>query len=340
MKTNFRTAAESINTYLNTAPAAPPDGVSLGGQAPLAPVRAQLLAALKPSDTLRARLAARIPLGTGTDPLQPIEAGPKYPQPMYAPLAQLSPEWMLPGISDVETDCATLLATNPAFIEAYMVGLNDGLSRELLWREFPADRTVTFFQNFWGAATPDIDPINTFDPHAQLGGHIGGASSTELVLLIRAALFQRYPNAMVYAAEAKWVNGVRSLSDHVEYPVFRGNFGQDVTFFGFNLGGEDPTGSDDPNAGKPGWYFVVAEHVTEPRVGLEPQKKTDPTCYWNDLSWEEVKLQGNYIDVSIAPPTPTNESIGWRGNSAALGFILMRRPVRVALHARSLLGES
>jgi len=153
---------------------------------------------------------------------------------MYAPLAQLSPEWMLPGISDVETDCATLLATNPAFIEAYMVGLNDGLSRELLWREFPADRTVTFFQNFWGAATPDIDPINTFDPHAQLGGHIGGASSTELVLLIRAALFQRYPNAMVYAAEAKWVNGVRSLSDHVEYPVFRGNFGQDVTFFGFN----------------------------------------------------------------------------------------------------------
>ena len=59
---------------------------------------------------------------------------------MYAPLANLSPEWMLPGISQIGNDCAILLETNPAFIESYMVGLNDELSRELLWREFPADR--------------------------------------------------------------------------------------------------------------------------------------------------------------------------------------------------------
>ena len=30
-----------------------------------------------------------------------------------------------------------------------MVGLNHELSRELLWREFPADLQGTYFQRFW-----------------------------------------------------------------------------------------------------------------------------------------------------------------------------------------------
>ncbi len=344
MKANFNTAAQSINARLNTALAAPPDAPPLGGQAALAPVRAQLLAKLKPADTIRARLGARIPLNPGPDPLQPVETGPKYPQPMYAPLAQLSPEWMLPGISNVEANCATLLATNPKFIEAYMVGLNEELSRELLWREFPADRSGTYFQNFWSTATPDIGPIKGFAANGALGTDVANASSgVQFVLLIRATLFQRYPNAIVYAARAKWANGVRQLADdvqdNVKYPMFRGEIGADVTFFGFNLGDDDPQGSKDPAAGKPGWYFVIAEHVTEPRVGLEPEKSATPTGSWNDLSWREVAVKGNYIDVSTAPPTPTGESVPWSENSAALGYVLMRRPVRVALHALALLGE-
>jgi hypothetical protein len=60
---------------------------------------------------------------------------------------------------------------------------------------------------------------------------------------------------------------------------------------------------------------------------------------WNDLSWQDVALKGNYIDVSTAPPTPAGESVSWSENSAALGYILMRRPVRVAFHALALLGE-
>jgi hypothetical protein len=338
VKASFRVAAESINTYLNTAPAPPPDRAPLGGEPALAPVRAQISAALNPADTIRARIGARIPLGTGTDPLQPIETGPKYPQPMYAPLAQLSPEWMLPGISKIEADCATLLATNPAFIEAYMVGLNDEMSRELLWREFPADRRATYFQNFW-TASPDIPAIKTFNADAHLGDNVvRPPSGTQFVLLIRATLFQRYPNAMVYASEAKWSSGVRVLSDNVQFPVFRGELGSDVKFFAFDL--DDPKGSDDPSVNKPGWYFVIAEHLTEPRAGLEPEKKATPTGEWNDLSWQEVKLKGNYVDVSFAPPTPSHETVGWSENSAALAYILIRRPVRVALHARALLGDA
>ena len=337
VKTNFLTAAQSVNTYLNAAPAPLPDRAPLGGQAPLQPARAQLAAALNPAITIRVRLGARIPLGTGPDPLQPMEVGPKFPQAMYAPLAALSPEWMLPGISQVDNDSAVLLATNPAFIQSYMVGLNDELSRELLWREFPADRTVTFFQNFWGPPTPDIGPIRQFDANAHLGAAVAGAATgNQVVLLVRATLFQRYPNAMVYAAQAKWSSGVRQITDTIQFPIFRGSFGQDMTFFGFNI--DDPQGSPDPNAGDAGWYFVIAEHVTEPRVGLEPAKLANPTGLWNDLSWQEVKLNGAYIDVSAAPPQPSGETVAWSENSAALGYILIRRPVRVALHALALMG--
>ena len=339
VKTSFKTAAQSINAYLNTAPPLPAEAPSLGGQPALSPVRAQLLAKLDPAATLRARVGAQIPLNPGPDPLQPVEAGPKFPQAMYAPLAQLSPEWMLPGISSVGIDTAALLATNPKFIEAYMVGLSDELSNELLWREFPADRRVTYFQNFWGAATPDIGAISGFDPNGALGTHAANsAGGTQFVLLIRASLFQRYPNAMVYAAQAQWTNNVRTLSSNVQYPIFRGTIGVDVNFFGFDI--DDPKGSPDPAAGKPGWYFVIAEHVTEPRVGLEPDKSASPASSWNDLSWPEVSLKGKYIDVSKTPPTPSAEPVAWSENPAALAYILIRRPVRVALHALALLRDS
>ena len=338
LRTNFKTAAQSINTYLNTAPAAPPDPAPLGGQAVLGPARQVLAAKLNPADTIRARFGARVPLNRGADPLQPLEAGPKFPQPMYAPLADLSPEWMLPGISKIDPNVATLLTNNAKFIESYMVGLNEELSRELLWREYPADRRVTYFQNFSGASSPDINPIAGFDPKGDLGTHVvNSTGGTQFVLLIRATIFQRYPNAMVYAVESQWNGGVRILTDNVQYPIFRGNIGADITFFAFNI--DNPQGNPDPSKKSPGWYFVIAEHITEPRMGLEPVEVTPPTGLWNDLSWQDVQLQGNYIDISKAPPKPAGESVGWSENSAALSFILMRRPVRVAFHALALLGE-
>ena len=84
---------------------------------------------------------------------------------------------------------------------------------------------------------------------------------------------------------------------------------------------------------------MIAEHITEPRVGLEPDK-SENFATWNDLSWTDVKLKGNYIDIATAPPHPSGETVAWSGNSAALAYILMRRPVRVAMHALALLGEN
>jgi hypothetical protein len=201
----YRTASAAVNTYLNTAPAAPAEPAPLAGQPTLALPRAQLAARVNPEVTIQARFGARVPLGSGPDPLQPVRTGPEFPQAMYPALAQISPEWLLPGISALPEDCAALLTPNSKFIEAFMAGLNEELSRELLWREFPADRRLTYFHNFWGAPTPDIPEIAAFDPNGGLGDHVTDhASGNRFVLLIRASLFQRYPNAVVSAIQAAW----------------------------------------------------------------------------------------------------------------------------------------
>ena len=41
------------------------------------------------------------------------------------------------------------LETNRRFVEAYMVGLNHEMGRELLWRGYPTDQRGTYFDAFW-----------------------------------------------------------------------------------------------------------------------------------------------------------------------------------------------
>ena len=57
---------------------------------------------------------------------------------------------MIPGLGLIKRpDMATLLETNNRFIEAYLVGLNHEMARELLWREYPTDQRGTYFNSFW-----------------------------------------------------------------------------------------------------------------------------------------------------------------------------------------------
>ena len=51
----------------------------------------------------------------------------------------LTPQQLLPGVDKVPEETAALLVTNPRFIEAYMVGLNDEIRRELAWRQYPVE---------------------------------------------------------------------------------------------------------------------------------------------------------------------------------------------------------
>jgi hypothetical protein len=134
-----------------------------------------------------------------------------------------------------------------------------------------------------------------------------------------------------------------------QWPLFRGTIGTDINFFGFKV--PDPRGPDAPTANNAGWYFLIEEHVTEPRFGLEPEPRGSIDYPWNDLSWEEVKAK---LDRGFLNPDPTAEpaprdttapawgskettKVAWGESSAAMAYILMRRPFRVAMHGRALL---
>ena len=86
-------------------------------------------------------------------------AHPIFADPMYRPLRDLSSELLIPNLNLIPNNTITLLETNPRFIEAYMVGLNHEMARELLWREFPTDQRGSYFRQFW-----DVGEIVNRDP--------------------------------------------------------------------------------------------------------------------------------------------------------------------------------
>jgi hypothetical protein len=142
------------------------------------------------------------------------------------------------------------LETNSVFVEAYMVGLNTEMGRELLWRGYPADLSATYFDRFWDATSspgrsPDIDAIASWGDRA-LGA---GSGDEDFVMLVRSELLRRYPDAIIYATRA----------GEDRYPIFTGGFAPDVRYVGFDIGVHE-IGA---------WSIVIMEHPSAPRFGVE-----------------------------------------------------------------------
>jgi hypothetical protein len=212
------------------------------------------------------------------DPLEPFQAAPVFSQPMYLPLKDLSPEWILPGVGRVERNTVGALVTNQRFVEAYMVGLNHEMTRELLWREYPVDQRSTYFQQFWDVRgwvkgndrpTPDLRDIRQIRlwGGTELGQNTArtGLPGEFLVLLVRGELIKRYPNVIVYAARAHAPDQPRLPDDSdQEHPVLHGFLGDDVAFYGFAL----TPGQVRGDGGGDGWYVVFQEQPGEPRFDV------------------------------------------------------------------------
>jgi hypothetical protein len=251
---------------------------------------------------------------SGTD-LEPVAAAPEFPQPMYAALRDLAPDLIVAGLSQIPANKVGLLETNPRFVEAYMAGLNHEMARELLWRGYPTDQRGTYFRTFWDsrgrgpaiqrAAGGDIPPIHTWPETKKLGEIASGGSNT-LVLLIKAELLRRYPNAIVYAVNATIAAGQTKpkLGTQETHPIFRGALDADVAFFGFPFPLAFARGTGTPTS--PGVFFVIQEHPTEPRFGLPA---------------------GTPVTTPLAPGP----------DAAATARALLQKPVRLAIHARDLL---
>lgn len=312
--------------------AAPQAATVVGPPANLEMLRAKVMEAIRPERTIPRTLGRRLnlPAEVERDPedTAPLMASPVFDLPMYEPLRDLSPDWLLPGVGEVPPNTVSLLVANRRFIEAYMLGLNHEMARELLWHEYPTDRRGSFFRQFWdtrGYAGPaetelrDIAPIRDWAADSRLGTHpaAGPAEPAEpLVLLIRGRLLQRYPGTLVFAVRARLNDGTpvaqggrRELGEEQRHPRFHGRLDPDIVFVGFDLTREQVIGNeastDDEDQG---WFFVFQELPTAPRFGLNAADDLRPdAATWAELSWghlvhdsDELKEMA-YIDLDPAP---------------------------------------
>jgi hypothetical protein len=320
---------------------------------PVSEVAEEVRQRLLPEVTIPARVSGRVTRPPGprpADPLEPIMAAPELPTPMYAALRELSQDLLLPGGEHLSPNTVTLLESNDAFIEAYMVGLNHEMGRELLWRRYPTDQRATIFRQFWdvGAADPatardslyDIPRIDGWDPTAGLGAHTRSEPEGRLVLLLRGELLARYPNAVVTAVKAtRTGTGPRRLDTEERLPAFHARMDPDVLLYGFALSRAEALGG---TATSPhGWFFVITQPPTEPRFGLDVSEAYGQTpTTWADLSWAHFATSEAALTAMHHLPVTTGPGAAWMidgrrwgSDAATLAFITLQRPVRIAVHA-------
>jgi hypothetical protein len=366
----FRIAAGQLAGDLQAPLPDPP----LPTPADIPSLGATVLGRLDPAVTVPARMRALIQISPSlnwnpVDPIAPVMAYPEFPQPMYLPLGDLSQEYLLAGLKFIPPDTLTLLETNEQFVEAYLVGLNNEMSRQLLWNGFPTDQRGSYFRQFWDVSayvqTPadpadpdalreklrDIRPIHQWPTSQPLGSNQNRPEINpgNLVLLIRGELLRRYPRAVIYACQAQWdgEGGPRILSDNELYPLFRGTLEPDVTFFGFNLTEAAARGGDRATGGQPGWFFILQQPPSEPRFGLEPVAK-DPVTTWADLAWSDfaftastdgapifaqMNVSPQNVNLVIGPDNADDGNNAWGKDGAQTAYITFRRPARIVIHA-------
>jgi hypothetical protein len=309
-------------------------------------LRAPLLAALDPAKTVTPSVAGPTPrAAVANEPeLEPMLPGPSFPQPMYEALRDLDPALLLPGCERVPADTVVALESDAAFIEAYMVGLNHEMSRELAWREYPSDERSTSFRTFWAAASLDpraaeqMPPLHRWTLPSTLGSHFMSGTDGNLVLLVRGELLNRYPGTTIYVTRAAHPGAAGS--ERV-YPLFRGRLAPDMTFAGFGL--------TVAKLRAEGWFVVLEQQPTEPRFGLDESTVTGraPTelASWSDLAWGDlatddaeldalvhVRLGGRLAAHRIGP-------LEWGSNAGHMAAIALQRAFRVAFRFADLLPE-
>ncbi len=262
-----------------------------------------------------------------------VMAYPHLPFPLSRKLEVIAPDVFLPGVGVLPDDFIMAVKTNPRFVEALMVGANHEMGREMLWRGLPTDQRGTPFQHFWQRldGKNDIEPIHQW--HAvPLGTQPG--NTPLLVLIIRGQLLVRVPNLSIYAYKRAGqetrpggVGPPDDLSKEMDptdatkmfMPLLRGHLGRDISYIGFDI---DPDKMGD-------YFFVIEEHMTEPRFGFDERVGDGQNSNkWQDVDWVDIGvLNGKYFglrELKLATPGQ-----GWVNPHAAMvADAALQRPFR------------
>lgn len=339
----FAAAARAHQAYLLALEhLASPGRPSFGD---VAGARAAIQASFTPERAIVPMLQSRI---TGVDAaalasFQPVRPTPVLERPLLPVLFARSPDAVMANASSLVRNRVAIAQADQDFVRALLVGANDELGRELLWRGFPAPLAHTWLRTFWGRVvdgvpTADIPPIESW-PDA--GPPTDGA---QLVLIVRGDVLHRYPNAVVYALEAAWQGTYRVVGTGTPVlPVISSTLGPDLALFGFEMSIKEARGTQTP-AGPAGWYFVIAEHPAEPRFGLAATTQGTPTL-WRDVGWDRVAkgVNGDLLGSYLRTDGPLanlilDQGLRWGAGSAQLAAITVRHAFRVAFHASTLVG--
>ncbi|MBO4123115.1 hypothetical protein J5T34_20510 [Cupriavidus gilardii] len=199
---------------------------------------------------------------TGIDDIGPVEIEPELDLPLWQFLNEAAPDWMLPGIGDLQQDRVVGLATHAAFVEGVLAGANHQALGELRWRNVPIAPRWSPLRKFWQRTGGqfDIHLIRNWPADTALGGAALTplTRASEAVVLFKTPLFRRYPDTVVYLYEARDGWPVPDPDEPLEasrkhFPTFPGRIGPDVAFFAFDVAPADL-----------GKYWVVLE---EPPAG-------------------------------------------------------------------------
>ncbi len=290
-------------------------------------------------------LVQRVPVVDPPPPVTPVDpttipAGtfaPRFDRPLSEVLAERHPELMLPGADAIARDGVLLVESHAPFIEAFLVGANQEIGYELLWRGLPADSRATAFRRFWphAGAGADIDEIASWNPAGPVGSHL--TSSAALVFVVRSELVRRYPGVLVAAVPAAWnADGSRSPNKDAAklvLPDFRGRIGPDALYTGFSQPSiVDAIGGTKP-AGPAGWFFLLSENPGDPRFGLDPTA-VSPQPTRATLAWTHLGLppDARYAPISAFPAVGDANFRPDQASAASVASLTRQRPFRAFLH--------
>lgn len=300
---------------------------------------------------------------------KPLLTYPEFKEAMYAALAEISSELVLPNVQLIPMDTFSILEVNQRFIESYLIGLNHEMARELLWREYPTDQRGSYFRRFWDdldnlastAPPPDIELLTALDQ--PLGQNVPAdreipppdPENPQVVFVIRSELLKKFPNALIYMQRAAWAEDKsqpRLLTtakdeDHRKMPVFKASIYPEVSFYGFPVTVDVALGDEED----PGWFFVVQERPGEARFGMDISLENEGDTLnniteWNDLAWPMVDTEENgFLTLAgqnapgeaIPPKAGAGDRYTWALNGAHMAGILFQLPFMVAVHATDMI---
>lgn len=280
-----------------------------------------------------------------------IMAYPRLPLPLSDWLAQMDVRAIMPGADAIPNDCLVLTRTNSPFVEAFLVGANHEMGRELLWRGFPTDQRGSPLRMFWDRPddTADVPELHHWGsrPLGQQPTPDGGQGGNKLVLVLRATLARRFPGLTIYAWRkdaqgdqlARPAEGAPPQS-LMRRPLFSGLLPPDMLYVGFDIPADNAAEVHQ-------WCFVLEETLTEPRFGFDEADSTRARSGagsgWSDVSWPQVLPASGEPFVRLAhlmapPPGQTRSARLPPGAHAAhAAAALMQRPFRAYFLGRELM---